>query len=209
MAIQRLHAPAPRARSAGGRLRPKAATAPPKIDQDQHPQQHRAFVVAPGAGDLVEHRLGRVRVGGDVEHREVGDDVGVHQAAEGDGHQQELRQRAHGRPAPSTRRCRARPPASAASPAPERRRAPGSGRNGRARRSLRCSFPASGRPAAGCPSCAATARTSSARRRPPAACSSRRAWPAPGRRRRRRRAAAPRRPRPGPRGTGPAARRCR
>ena len=30
--------------------------------QDQHPEQHRALVVAPGAGDLVDQRLRRVRV---------------------------------------------------------------------------------------------------------------------------------------------------
>ena len=60
--------------------------------QDQHPQQHRAFVVAPHAGDLVEQRLGGMRVGPHVLDREVGRDVGVRERAEGDGEQRELGQ---------------------------------------------------------------------------------------------------------------------
>ena len=41
--------------------------------QDQDPEEHRALVVPPHAGDLVEERLRRVGVLGDVEHREVGE----------------------------------------------------------------------------------------------------------------------------------------
>ena len=61
--------------------------------EDQHPQQHGAFVVPPHAGDLVEQRLGRMRVGPHVLDREVGRDVGVRERAEGDGEQRELRER--------------------------------------------------------------------------------------------------------------------
>ena len=34
--------------------------------EDQHPEQHRAFVVSPYAADLVEQRLGRMRIRDDV-----------------------------------------------------------------------------------------------------------------------------------------------
>jgi hypothetical protein len=43
--------------------------------QDRHPQQHRAFMIAPYAGDLVKQRLGRMRVLVDVDDGEVGRDV--------------------------------------------------------------------------------------------------------------------------------------
>ena len=52
--------------------------------QDQHPEHHRALVVAPDAGDLVEQRLGRVAVLDDIEHREIRGDVGVDQRREGE-----------------------------------------------------------------------------------------------------------------------------
>ena len=61
--------------------------------EDQHPQQHGAFVVPPHAGDLVEQRLGRMRIGPHVLDREVGRDVGVGERAEGDGEQRELGER--------------------------------------------------------------------------------------------------------------------
>ena len=41
------------ARSVAGRLRAEDRDQRAEEGQDQHPQQHRAFVVAPGAGDLV------------------------------------------------------------------------------------------------------------------------------------------------------------
>ena len=50
--------------------------------QDQRPQQHGTLVVPPDAADLVEQRLGRVGVAGDVLHREVGTDVGPGQRRE-------------------------------------------------------------------------------------------------------------------------------
>ncbi len=44
--------------------------------QDQHPEQHRAFVIAPGSGDLVDQRLQRMRVLPDARHREIGACIG-------------------------------------------------------------------------------------------------------------------------------------
>ena len=60
----------------GGRLPPQTSDHGAEQRQDQHPEQHRALVVAPGAGDLVDQRLRRVRVQRDQPHREVGDDEG-------------------------------------------------------------------------------------------------------------------------------------
>jgi hypothetical protein len=78
----------------------------PEQRQDEHPQQHRAFVIAPHARDLEDQRLLRVGVLDDVEEREVGGDVGVHQGCEGDADQQELRhcRRARYRHQPSVAR---------------------------------------------------------------------------------------------------------
>ena len=61
--------------------------------EDQHPQQHGALVVPPHAGDLVDQRLGRVRVGPHGLDREVGRDVGVHEGEEGEEHEGELGKR--------------------------------------------------------------------------------------------------------------------
>ena len=58
--------------------------------EDQHPQNHRAFMVPPHARDLVEQRLRRMRIAPDILDREVGGDVGRHQRDEGDRHQDEL-----------------------------------------------------------------------------------------------------------------------
>ena len=61
--------------------------------QDHHPQHHRAFVVPPHAGDAIEQRLGRVRVGDDVGDGEVGRHVGVRQRQEGKSDEAELAER--------------------------------------------------------------------------------------------------------------------
>ena len=61
--------------------------------QDQHPEQHRALVVAPHARDPIEERLRRVRVLGDVGDREVGADVGLGQREEGERDERELAHR--------------------------------------------------------------------------------------------------------------------
>ena len=67
--------------------------------EDQHPQQHRAFVVPPHAGDLVEQRLRRMRILEHVGDREVGRDIAGRQRREGDGDERELRQRGRSRDA--------------------------------------------------------------------------------------------------------------
>ena len=82
--------------------------------EDPDPEQHRALVIAPGAGELVEERLGRVRVVGDRDDREVGDDEGLHQTGEGGRDEDELRQ---------SRRPRQRHQPRVADPRAERRRA--------------------------------------------------------------------------------------
>jgi hypothetical protein len=61
--------------------------------QDQHPQEHRALVVPPHAGKLVDERLLRVRVLDDVEHREVGGHVGARQRRERESDEREHRER--------------------------------------------------------------------------------------------------------------------
>ena len=69
-------------------------------------------MIAPGAGELVEQRLGRVGVVGDRYHREVGDDEGLHQTGERGRDEDELGQR---------RRPRQRHQAAIAEPRAERR----------------------------------------------------------------------------------------
>ena len=61
--------------------------------ENPDPEQHRAFVIAPCAGELVEQRLGRVGVVGDRHDREVGDDEGLHQAGQRGRDEGELRHR--------------------------------------------------------------------------------------------------------------------
>ena len=39
--------------------------------QDQHPEQHRTFVIAPGAAELEQHRHQRMRILKDIAHREI------------------------------------------------------------------------------------------------------------------------------------------
>ena len=58
--------------------------------EDQHPKDHRALVVSPHTGNLVEHRLQRVGILGDVRDREVGNDERPGQAPEGQGNEHEL-----------------------------------------------------------------------------------------------------------------------
>ena len=91
-AIQRLH-------REDERLQPVGQVAAEGGDQraeqreDEDPEEHRALVVPPDAGDLVEERLRRMRILDDVEEREIRDDVGVDQRREGEADEQELRDR--------------------------------------------------------------------------------------------------------------------
>ena len=64
-----------------------------KHRQDQHPQQHRAFMIAPHTGDFIDQRLGRMRVGFDVGNRKIRRDIGVHQGQKSDEDQNQLRHR--------------------------------------------------------------------------------------------------------------------
>ena len=80
--------------------------------EDPDPEQHGALVIAPGAGELVEQRLGRVGIVGNRHHREVGDDEGLHQAGERRRDEDELRHRRRPRqrhqaavPQPCAERC--------------------------------------------------------------------------------------------------------
>ena len=61
--------------------------------QDQHPQQHRAFVIPPYSGDLVDHRLQRMGILIDVCDREIRRDVQPCQCRERQRSECELRQR--------------------------------------------------------------------------------------------------------------------
>ena len=151
--------------------------------QDEDPQQHRAFMVSPGAGDLVDERHRRMRVLEHRQHGEIGLHVAGHQRRErqrdeaelpdggGAGHAHEQRDRRGARRAP------ARSPGSAPG------RAPARAQSDRAQESWRPAplccitvfFPAvPSRPSARIlPSSGPSA---SRRPRPPWACSSRRAW---------------------------------
>ncbi len=61
--------------------------------QDRHPQHHRAFVVAPNAGELVDQRHLRMRILEDIGDGEVRRHVAVSQRAEGHRNEGKLRQR--------------------------------------------------------------------------------------------------------------------
>ena len=64
---------------------PNMATSAEEEGQDQHPQQHRAFVVAPDAGELVDQRDLRMRILPDVLRRKNPTSHGVGQRREGEG----------------------------------------------------------------------------------------------------------------------------
>ena len=59
--------------------------------QDQHPEQKRAFVVPPDAGNLVDQRLERVRVLHHQPQRKVRGHKGIGQRGKGKADQQQLR----------------------------------------------------------------------------------------------------------------------
>ena len=61
--------------------------------QDQRPEQHGAFVIAPDAGELVDQRLFRMGVLDHVEKREVGNQISIGERRKGDGDEQELHHR--------------------------------------------------------------------------------------------------------------------
>ncbi len=59
--------------------------------KNQHPQQHRAFMIAPNAGNFIKHRLLRMGVFDHVKDRKVRDDIGECQ-----NHERERNQRKDG-----------------------------------------------------------------------------------------------------------------
>ena len=65
------HAEHARDASRRGRLRAEQRDRERPAGEHQHPQQQRAFVRAPGRGEAVVQRQLRVRVGRDVQHREI------------------------------------------------------------------------------------------------------------------------------------------
>ena len=178
-----------------GRLRLNIATASVHSREDPGPQQQRTFVRAPQRGHAIERGQRRVGIAGDVQHREIESDEGVHQRADGRADQHELPGHRRPAPPPSSAHRRVRAPTDAE----ERLRAPraaarGSGRNVRARESSGSRDGTFGR-----------RRIVLERLAPlPAACISRRAWRGFHRRRTCRPACGRARPRPAPRGTGPA-----
>ena len=73
-----------------------------KERDNEHPQEHRAFVIAPDTRHLVEHRLVRVAVEHHQTQREIRGDKGICQRGKGHSRQQELdrsRRFGHGHPA--------------------------------------------------------------------------------------------------------------
>ncbi len=88
-----------RARNAGGRLWLNPATVGAEQREDEHPQQHRAFVVAPHPAQLVQQRLHAAGIRRDIGQREVADRIGVHQHEKGDRDEEELGERRRPRPA--------------------------------------------------------------------------------------------------------------
>ena len=64
-----------------------------KERKDRYPQHHRAFVVAPDAGEPVDQRHRRVGILIDIENRKIGNHVALGKRQESDRHKRELRQR--------------------------------------------------------------------------------------------------------------------
>ena len=71
--------------------------------QDEHPEEHRALVVAPDARQFVEERLCAVGIGRDIGQREIRHRIGVHQRDKRDRDKQELRE--YRRPRPGDQRA--------------------------------------------------------------------------------------------------------
>ena len=61
--------------------------------EDRHPQHHRAFVIAPDAGEPIDQRHLRIRILVDIDHREIRRDVAIAERAERHRDEEELRER--------------------------------------------------------------------------------------------------------------------
>ena len=80
---------------ARGQIAPKGCDQRAEKGENQHPEQHRAFVIAPDARDLEDHGFERMGVLEDVEDGEVGCDIGGGERREGEGEQEKARARRH------------------------------------------------------------------------------------------------------------------
>ena len=65
----------------------------PEKRHDQHPKQHRPFVIAPCAADFIKHRLGGMAVGHHQLQAEIRGNKGPHQRAKRQRNQDKLRRR--------------------------------------------------------------------------------------------------------------------
>ena len=81
------------ARSRRGSARPNSGDERAEDRENEDPQQHRAFVVSPDAGDLVDRGHRAVRILGDVENRKIRGQMRVDERGEGERDQRELDQR--------------------------------------------------------------------------------------------------------------------
>jgi hypothetical protein len=87
------HHPLHRKRRAHGAFRQtplEGREHPARQRQHADPQQHRAFMIAPGAGQLVDQRLHRVRIAGDQLDRQISDRKGPEQHRESQHREQRL-----------------------------------------------------------------------------------------------------------------------
>jgi hypothetical protein len=66
---------------------------PPEDHEDQHPEEHGAFVIAPDAGDLEDEGLERMGMVGREREAEIGNGEGLHHGKERHGHQHHLEDR--------------------------------------------------------------------------------------------------------------------
>ena len=165
--------PSTRAVSVVGQVCAEAASTARPAGQHQHPQQQRAFVRAPRAGEpVVQRQRASCECGATFGDREVVVDEAVREAAEGDRDEHELRARGRPRERHPGERRRARRRRAAACPATSGdERARGSSAN----------WPSSGiiASAPSAPALASVPAFFERVLRLRAACSSRRAWRAP------------------------------
>jgi len=90
---QALHRDCPRPQARGqGLSEPDHGR--PEQRHDHDPEQHRAFMIAPGAAELVDHRLARMRMRRHQLDAEIRDHEGVSQYRKSENAQQSLGDRA-------------------------------------------------------------------------------------------------------------------
>ena len=143
--------------------------------EDEDPQEHRALVVSPYAGELVDEGLRRVRVLDDVEDREVGGRIGEGQRREGEADAAGVRRAATGGATLIRTGSLVRVPQSGtANWISERPRASASAKCPASTTTGAC--PSTAVPVVGVFHLLASGLDAAGRPPPPAACRSRRAW---------------------------------